>query len=321
MNVHARRIRARRNGGVRRDPVAWVSLALIGAIGPMGSLLAQVDVVAERDQRMTELGLAHDTAESLYLYLRAEARGGAPLTPATMPDWSGLWTRDLSRGITFDPDQPSGGLPTAKLTPQFHERMLEKIELARQGIEYDPISDCRPPGHPRWLTIPFLREFVVTPDKTLLISEVVNIVRRIYTDGRDHTPPADRYPLWFGDSIGFWDQGRLVIHTNSLRQGQYTRMQPDYTDEVETVEIWELIDDQTMRVDVWVYDPPALVEPWYVTQHYARLADPDGSLRARYWHCLENSNNAITQTEQGSSNFTDFTFVEADGNESGDPDD
>ena len=47
-------------------------------------------------------------------------------------------------------------------------------------------------------------------------------------------------------------------------------------------------------------------------QHYVRLSNPDNSLRVRYWHCLENSNNAITRTDEGSSDFTDFTFTESD---------
>ncbi len=73
---------------------------------------------------------------------------------------------------------------------------------------------------------------------------MVNDIRRIYTDGRGHVPEADRYPLYDGDSIGFWDGKRLVIHTNQLRDGQYQRSQPDYSDQVETVEIWEKIDEQ-----------------------------------------------------------------------------
>ena len=90
----------------------------------------------------------------------------------------------------------------------------------KRGIEWDPISTCAPPGHPRWLTEPFLREFVATPDQTWLINEMVNDIRRVYTDGRDHVPEEDRYPLYNGDSIGFWDGDRLVIHTNQL-QGRH----------------------------------------------------------------------------------------------------
>ena len=75
---------------------------------------------------------------------------------------------------------------------------------------------------------------------------MVNDIRRIYTDGREHIAEADRYPLWNGDSIGFWDGGKLVIHTNSLRSGQYQRTQPEYSEQVETVEIWEKVDDKTL---------------------------------------------------------------------------
>ena len=117
----------------------------------------------------------------------------------------------------------------------------------KQGIEWDPISTCAPPGMPRWLTEPFLREFIVTPEQTWLINEMVNDIRRIYTDGRDHMPEADRYPLYNGDSIGFWDGDRLVIHTNQLQAGIYQRAHPDYTEQVETVEIWHKVDPKTLR--------------------------------------------------------------------------
>ena len=89
--------------------------------------------------------------------------------------------------------------------------------------------------------LPFLREFAPTPGTTHLVNEMVNDIRRVYTDGRGHVPEADRYPLYDGDSIGFWDSKRLVIHTNQLREGQYQRAQPEYGDQVETVEIWEKV--------------------------------------------------------------------------------
>ncbi len=114
-------------------------------------------------------------------------------------------------------------MPTAKLTPEYERRLVTKLDNIEKGIEFDNLSNCAPPGHPRWMTEPFLREFVVTPDQTYLINEMVNDIRRIYTDGREHIPEGDRYPLWNGDSIGFWDGGKLVIHTNSLRSGQYQR--------------------------------------------------------------------------------------------------
>jgi hypothetical protein len=172
---------------------------------------------------------------------------------------------------------------------------------------------------PRWLTEPFLREFVVTPDQTWLINEMVNDVRRVYTDGRLHVAEEDRLPIPDGDSIGFWDGPQLVVHTNQLQAGIYQRSNPDYTNQVETVEIWKKMDDKTMGVDVWVYDPPSLVEPWYVKQKYVKLDDPDKSLRIRYWNCGENPNNSVVQTKDGTTQFRDLNFGEKPGTEKGKP--
>ena len=148
--------------------------------------------------------------------------------------------------------------------------------------------------------------------RVLTALPVYNEARHIYTDGRGHVPEADRYPLYNGDSIGFWDGSRLVIHTNQLQAGIYQRRNPDYTNAVETVEIWEKTSDTLLEVDVWVYDPPALVEPWYTRQSYSKLDDPDKSLRIRYWNCGENQNNSVIETQGGATQFRDLTFTAQD---------
>ena len=265
---------------------------------------------APRPERTKAEGVAlagqYATAAELYQALRDQAKGGRPLEWASLPDWRGVYTRAPVAGFAFDPETPEGDLPTAKLTPEYEGRMRKRIEGVKNGIEWDPISTCAPPGHPRWLTEPFLREFIVTPEQTWLVNEMVNDIRRVYTDGRDHVPAEDRYPLYNGDSIGFWDGGRLVVHTNQLQGGIYQRSNPDYTDQVETVEIWQREGD-TITADVWVYDPPVLAEPWYVKQAYGKL-DPKQDLRIRYWNCAENQNNAVHQTQDGTTQFNGFTF-------------
>jgi hypothetical protein len=231
--------------------------------------------------------------------LKREAKGGGKISWDKLPDWTGVWTRAPGIGLKFDPAQPSLQQTTAQLKPEFAQKHKEKLDRVAKGIEWDPISDCIPPGYPRWLTEPFLREFVLRPEQTLLINEMVNDIRRIYTDGREHTPDEDSYPLWNGDSIGFWDGDSLVIHTTQLMAGQYQRSQPDYTDKVETVERWRKADDNTMTADVTIYDPPALVKPWHVVQHYSRVTTP--GLRIRSWVCEENANNEVVQTKEGAT--------------------
>jgi hypothetical protein len=71
--------------------------------------------------------------------------------------------------------------------------------------------------------------------------------------------------------------------------------------------------------EVWVYDPPALVEPWFAKQSYVKLSDPDKSLRIRYWNCGENQNNAVVQTKDGGTQFKGFTFDKGADTQKGKP--
>ena len=269
-----------------------------------GGPSAAVAPTRTREQNI-ELGRQHKTAEDLFKALREEAKGGKKLEWNRMPDWSGIYSRPLDKGFNFDVDQPPDQPSSAKLTPEYQEKLVKRIADVKRGIEWDPISTCAPPGVPRWLTEPFLREWIVTPNQTWLINEMVNDIRRVYTDGRDHIPVEDRLPTPNGDSIGFWDGPRLVLHTNQLKAGIYQRGNPDYTDQVETVEIWQKTDDKTMSVEVWVYDPPALVEAWYVHHTYLKLSEPP---RIQYWDCGENPNNVVVQTKEGTTAFKDLNF-------------
>src|SRR5215203_3574883 len=159
-----------------------LQLALIAALGvaactpdapqePAAPAASAELIPAERDAKVA-LGLQHATAGELYAALKARANGGAPLSLDDMPDWTGLWQR--VGPPFFDPNQPQGVLTSAKLKPEPLAELTHRRELSAQGIEYDPISDCGPPGFPRWLVIPFLREFIVTPGQTYLFSETVN---------------------------------------------------------------------------------------------------------------------------------------------------
>jgi hypothetical protein len=266
--------------------------------------------------RLQAFGEQFDTAWDLYMFLSEQAGGGEPPGWADMAepeyDWSGIYTR-TGGGLSFDPDSRGNQL-TAQLTPAGAAARQRKIDqLAATGGEYDPISDCSPPSFPRWATEPFLHEFIVTPDQTWLINEMVNDIRRVYTDGRAHTLEADAYPSANGDTIGFWHDGMLIAHTTYLVAGQYQRgTQPDYSDQVEVVERIKKVDPITLEADYWVFDPVNLAEPWYTRQSWTKLANEDNLLRIRYWHCTENQNNDIIIRDDGTSQFPDFDFVEDD---------
>ena len=283
----------------------FVVLACV-ALAPMVAVAQGERQSPAEFRRMLDMGLTHRTAGELFAALKAVAGGGRQSPPfSQLPDWSGLWIID-GGGSFFGPG-PGGIAP--KLTPPAAAALKRGAELEALGISYDEnLSECGPPGHPRWLVIPFLREFVVRPEQTWLSSETVNNVRRIYTDGRGHPPVDERYPLYYGDSIGFWDAQKLVIHTNQLMARSMGRNQPNQSDQMETVEIWQKVAPGTIETHVWIYDPSVYVEPWYLTRRYAQVANPDRSLRMNYWHCGENPNNDVIRTPDGSTQFRDFTF-------------
>jgi hypothetical protein len=259
---------------------------------------------------MLEMGLKYRTASDLYSALKTAAGGGRQSPPfSQLPDWSGLWT-SAGGGSFFDPG-PGGVAP--KLTPAAAATVKQGAELLAKGVEYDEnLSQCGPPGFPRWLVIPFLREFIVRPEETWLTSETTNNVRRIYTDGRGHPPEEERYPLYYGDSIGFWDGQKLVIHTNQLMTRSMGRNQPTQSEQMETVEIWQKAGSSTIEADVWIYDPALYTEAWYMKRRYSQVPNADNSLRIRYWNCNENPNNDVFKTPDGSTNYKDLIFTDKD---------
>jgi hypothetical protein len=263
-------------------------------------------------QKMSQLGLHYKSAWDFFEALRKQAGGGQRITWKDMPDWGGIYTRTKG-GTAFDPDGPDQGrVPTGKFTPEYKARLLKTVNDRKNGIEYDPLSQCHSPTYPRWFDLPFMREFIVTPNQTTMIAEAFNSIRRIYTDGRGHMPVADQFPTETGDAVGFWVGDTLVVHTNESMAHMYERAQGDYSDQVEGVEIWHKVDSKTVVANVWIYDPPGLAEPWYTRQGYTLLSNPDKVLRINNWSCKGNSNNDVYETKDGGSEHSEFTFMNKD---------
>lgn len=252
----------------------------------------------------TPVAAQYRESYAAFLEMKSKARGGTVYTRADyakMPDWSGTWTR-AGGGLKFDPAQPgnlSEGKTTAVLTPKYEAAYREKLRQVANKNEWDQLSDCLPAGYPRWLTEPFLREFIVTPQETWMITEQQSEARRVYTDGRGHLPESEAKPLWTGDSIGFWDGDTLVVHTISVTHGQYQRQNPDYSEATSTLERIRMTGPNMIEDDVTVWDPKGLKQPWHVVDHYGRVTTPNA--RIDMWSC--EANNNVVRTADGSTQF------------------
>lgn len=276
----------------------WLAAALIALLHP-GAGFAQTAA----KPYFSKIVPTYKTSWEHYLALKAKAKGGTKVSFATLPDWSGLWERDRrAQGwpYPFDLDDPANGPTSAPLTPEYRAKFDKKMADFAKGIEWDNLSYCLPAGFPRWLTEPRPREFILRPEEAWLSTEQQSEFRRVYTDGRGHVPDDEAYPLWEGDSVGFWDGDTLVVHTNNLKEGQYQRQQPDYSDQVTTVEEIRKVGPDRIEDRVTVYDPVSLTRPWTTVQSYHRITDAP-TLRVNMWSCSENNN--VVKSADGTSTF------------------
>ena len=124
-------VRSKRTGVVTFLCVAWTVLLSgcnTGASPPPEKAVERKP--QQTREQLVELGRQHKTAGDLYKALRDQAKGGQPLSAATLPDWAGVFTRIPVPGFAFDPDQPANGLPTAKLTRRTTARMTVARTMA-----------------------------------------------------------------------------------------------------------------------------------------------------------------------------------------------
>jgi hypothetical protein len=269
-------------------------LHLKASIGILSSLMVVSAFAQTPTPKPTSQEQEYETSWGEYIALKEKANGGTKHTYETLPNWKGVWRSSNRVRHSFDfsvvkdrADLPQYKIISAELTPKYVADYEKHIEEIKTGLGWDRLSDCLPAGFPRWLTEPFSREFVPTPDQTWLSHEQVNETRRVYTDGRGHGAEDFAIPLWLGDSIGFWNEDTLVIHTTNLKAGRYQRGQPAYSFQTSTVEQWRMIDQTTMLVKITIYDPPALVKPWHAEFTYAVNHDPE--IRVNYNSCEENN--------------------------------
>ena len=186
----------------------------------------------------------------------------------SLPDWRGVW---IAEGLTAELSGFPGPEAQYKLLGQdapWNEQGMARVRAAGANQADQKANGW---GFPLMMNAAAPLQFLVTPHETLIIN-VYRDVRHVYTDGRDHPLPDDRWPTTWGDSVGRWDGDTLVIDTVSVRDpNRYFFSNPPLSDQAHYVERLRMTAPDRIESTMTIEDPVTLSAPWVVELHYVPL--------------------------------------------------
>ncbi len=204
----------------------------------------------------------------------------------------------------FNAMSPGGIVKEGILTPAYEQHFRQRrAEIDEYGGQrYDRLAACEYPGMPRWLWEPYVKEFANTPLQSWMFNDAMNETRRVYINA-EHINIDGKHSAT-GDSIGFWNDDKLIIWTKWINAADYLRGMPLTSNQIELVESWQ---EKTradgvriLETQITFYDPIGLTAPQsavYVHEQSTQLAEIGA--RIRNWEC-STVNNAY-QDEEGNT--------------------
>jgi hypothetical protein len=187
-----------------------------------------------------------------------------------LPDWSGVWTPNVSdqnARIKTDP---------VPWKPEVEARINHLVAEEKAGRPQGLFVNCLPEAMPSWMLISHnAMEVLFTPGRVTILGEQdANRLRRIYTDGRPHPPDPDA--SFHGNSIGHWEGATLVVDTVGILPETYLAVSeavgvPNNGDlhVVEHVHLSEH-DHDILADDLEITAPHILTATWKTTRLYFR---------------------------------------------------
>jgi hypothetical protein len=207
---------------------------------------------------------------------------------AALPDWSGIWIpagenqeADIS-GYVEDGKNYDLPLVGFGLQVPFKEAWIAPFRAAAEKNFFT--AKARSIGFPMLMQHPAPLQFLITPEQTVIINPYRD-VRHIYTDGRKHLLEEDRWPTWWGDSVGRWDGDTLVISTVSVKRYSADKLAipgelevfplPALSDKAHYTERLRKIGPDLIEGEITIEDPVALTKPWTIELSWKRARGLD----------------------------------------------
>ena len=215
----------------------------------------------------------------------------APRASNGKPDLSGIWMAESSPIPELISLLPGGvnGLGESIPSKYFldiladfkrgEEPLLPEAAAAfRQNLSrpgHAPITRCLPAGVPADDLVPSPFKLIQTPGVIVMLSELDNSFRQIFTDGRKQ--PDDPQPSWLGYSVGKWDGDWLVVDTIGFNdQSWLDASGHTHSEALRVTERFHRRDFGHMEAELHLDDPKTFTKP--VTIRFNEELSPDTDL-------------------------------------------
>jgi hypothetical protein len=151
----------------------------------------------------------------------------------------------------------------------------DEVLSGQRGLPFSAQGRCYPGGVPGQLLYPIEPlYFIQTPKQVWMIWQRDHMVRRIYlTDQHSETVK----PSWFGESIGRYENGELVVDTVGLstRSSFIDNFRTPHSEKEHVVERYKISADGNMlEASVMVEDPDAFNEPLHMIKRWRKATNP-----------------------------------------------
>lgn len=154
------------------------------------------------------------------------------------------------------------------------------------GPEVLPSTHCLPLGVPLVTMLSEFSKIVQTPGLIVIMLELDNAYRQIYTDGRKL--PVDPSPSWLGYSVGRWEGDTLVVETNGLNsKGWLDVLGHPQSEAMHITERYRRRDFGHLDLEITLDDPKMYTKPFTVKVTHVLQPDSD----ALEYVCAENEND------------------------------
>jgi hypothetical protein len=190
-------------------------------------------------------------------------------------DLTGTWLHDNTfSSIQWRFSPPPG----FKLTPEAQAIYDEARKAQAEGKVFrDDIGQCWPSGLPILMTRVWPIAMIQLPTAIFMIQELMNTMRVIYLDGREHTDPDIAVPSFNGESIGHWEKDALVVDTKYfVAEHHWIDSGIPASDALHIVERIRLINEgKTLEIEYTAQDPKVFEGEWKWTKRWQRVDERD----------------------------------------------